>query len=354
MKGILKNEFIKLFVRREIVILLVASLFLPLFICLALTAGEKEDLTKYIDLPENFYQNRISAAERLLEQTDPDYSSEAAGLLNEIKLCELLQTKDVFSTYTWQYTIAELSLPAGFAEEASEAIESDDYRYYYDKLIALSPVESKKDLYKKLKSLDVYPDYTDYRYLLALRISDDADTSEDKLLLYRIENDMPEKPVRGSYAAFVERSFGVITIIVVILGSFVSSYAFAADRKNEVAHPSVILPGRGKIITGKILILVLVLIPAALLSYAFTLAAGRVLPVAGALKEVRLTETGEIAVGSFFDTVAGNHFKSQAAGAVSAGVSGFLSFVSKSELAGIAVGGVIALLLLVFNVAVTV
>ncbi len=354
MKGILKNEFIKLFARREIVILLVVSLFLPLFICLALTAGEKEDPAKYIDLPENYYQNRISAAERLLEQTDPDYSSEAAVLLKEIKLCELLQTKDVFSTYTWQFTIAELSLRAGFDEEASEAIESDDYRYYYDKLIALSPVESKKDLFKKLKALDVYPDYTDYRYLLALRISDDADTPEDKLLLHRIENDMPERPVRGSYGAFVERFFDIITLTVVILGSFVSSYAFAADRKYEVAHPSVILPGRGKIITGKILILVLVLIPATLLSFAFALAAGRVLPVAGALKEARLTETGETAVRPFFDTVARNHFKSQAAGAVSAGVSGFLSFVSKSELAGIAVGGVIALLLLVFNVAVTV
>ena len=199
MKGILKNEFIKLFERREIVILLVASLFLPLFICLALTAGEKEDLAKYIDLPGNYYQNRISAAERLLEQTNPDYSSEAAVLLKEIKLCELLQTKDIFSTYTWQFTIAELSLRAGFDEEASEAIKSDDYRYYYDKLIALSPVESKKDLFKKLKALDVYPDYTDYRYLLALRISDDADTPEDKLLLHRIENDMPERPVRGSY-----------------------------------------------------------------------------------------------------------------------------------------------------------
>jgi len=354
MKGILKNEFIKLFARREIVILLVASLFLPLFICLALTAGEKEDPAKYIDLPENYYQNRISTAERLLEQTDPDDSSEAAVLLKEIKLCELLQTKDVFSTYTWQFTIAELSLRAGFDEEASEAIESDDYRYYYDKLIALSPVESKKDLFKKLKSLDVYPDYTDYRYLLALRISDDADTPEDKLLLHRIENDMPERPLRGSYAAFVERFFDIITLTVVILGSFVSSYAFAADRKYEVAHPSVILPGRGRIITGKILILVLVLILAALLSFAFALAAGRVLPVAGALKEARLTETGEIVVRPFFDTIARNYFKSQAAGAVSAGVSGFLSFVSKSELAGIAVGGVIALLLLVFNVAVTV
>ena len=214
--------------------------------------------------------------------------------------------------------------------------------------------KSKKDLFKKLKALDVYPDYTDYRYLLALRISDDADTPEDKLLLHRIENDMPERPVRGSYGAFVERFFDIITLTVVILGSFVSSYAFAADRKYEVAHPSVILPGRGKIITGKILILVLVLIPATLLSFAFALAAGRVLPVAGALKEARLTETGETAVRPFFDTVARNHFKSQAAGAVSAGVSGFLSFVSKSELAGIAVGGVIALLLLVFNVAVTV
>ncbi|MBP1588113.1 MAG: hypothetical protein ILO53_06925 [Clostridia bacterium] len=277
MKGVLRNEFIKLWARREIVVSLAAALLLPFLICVALTAGENEDPAKYKDVPANYYQSMIDAAERLLEQEHPDDPDGADRYKLEAELYRLLQAKNVFSTRTWQYAIAEISLQAGFADETIEAIAADDYGWYYDKMAALTSSESQRLLFEKLKSLDVYPDYKDYRYLLALRVSEGGDTPEDKLLLYRIENGIPENQPRGSYAVFVERAGGMVAIVFLIICAFVSSCVFATDRKSEVPHPSVMISGRVKPVAGKVLLAVTVLPLTALIACAVALSAGRAL-----------------------------------------------------------------------------
>ncbi len=348
MLGVLKNEFIKAFFRREIVAAFVAAVFLPLALCLILTAGEKTDLKQYADISDNYYRNRIDAAERLLENADTDSEQDVSNLADEIRMYNVLQEKNVFSTYTWQYILSELSLAAGFEEEAAVAISADDYVFYYDKMIEMSVSEPQKQLFETLKRLDVYPSYEDYRFLLALRVSDNADTPEDKLLICRIENNIPEVPARGSYGSFVEKSKGIITVVFLIYSSFVASCVFAVDRKNTVPHPSVMVSGTVKTVSGKTSLLAIVLPLTALISYTVVLLAGRAVFSGDAPREAYLSENAEVSVRSFFDMIGKGYTVAQACGAVSAGISGFLSFASRSELSGIAAGGIVSLLYILF------
>ncbi|MBO4363535.1 MAG: hypothetical protein J5912_04055 [Clostridia bacterium] len=349
MSGVLKNELKKLFARPEIAVAVVLLCLLPLALGALLTSWASPDLSKYENLPENHYSNRIYACQRSLEEASAT-ENEIATIKDEIKLCEVLREKEIFSTSCWQYTLTQLALSSGapenFTEAACQAIRTDDYNYFYDKMILLSS-GPRQELYRKLKALDVYPSFTDYRYLLALRVSEAADTPEDRLLIFRIENGIPEKPLEGSYSGFAGKIPAILILLSVVYSSFVASYVFAADRKNKVPHPSAVLPGAGKLIAAKILLLVFVLPLTVLASFAVALAAGRLIFEGSLPRDVFVNASGGMRVKPFSEIVTDQWLKLLLTTGVSGAVAGLLSYIFRNEIAGFAAGGVLALLSLI-------
>lgn len=369
MGGALKNEFKKLFARPEITVVVILVCLMPFAVSLLLTLTETLNESKYMDLPENEYESRINSCRARLDASEraeeymksPDYDpfdpenndpekigavlsdEEKEKLRDEAELCGLLQEKGIFSKQTWQYALLQVSLSGGFADEAIRAILTDDHNYYYDKMISLMPEGQAKELFQKLRDMDVYPSYRDYRYLLFTRISDEMDTPEDRILIYRIENGIPEDPVEGSYGSFVKKVSGILFIISAVYCSFVTSYVFAEDRKNKVPHPSVVIPGAAKVIPAKILVVVIVLPLSTLVSFAAALSVGRLIVSGDLPRDVFLNGAGEICVKPFIEIVSGEYLKQFLTGGAATAVSGALSWLFGNEIFGIVAGGVITL-----------
>ena len=360
MGGVLKNEFKKLFARPEVTVAVVLAFVLPLLISILFTLGEAQDRAKFEDLPDNYYANRIQTCQRRLETENSPEGSERPGeggtlsaddiakIRAEMGLCELLQEKQVFSTKAWQYSLLELSLAAGFEEDAYQAIRRDDFNFYYDKMIGLSS-GPRKELFQKLKSLEVYPSFSDHRYLLALRVSETADTAEDKLLIFRIENDIPEKYPERSYGSFTGKVPTVLIPVSAIFCSFTAACVFAEDRKNRVPHPSAVIPGAGKVIAAKALALIILLPLTVLASFAAALSVGRLIFEGSLPREAAVNASGVITVKPFFEIVTMQILKLFGMTCASGAVSGLLSYFFRSEIAGIAAGGVLALLSLILT-----
>ncbi len=364
MGGVLKNEFKKLFARPEVTFAVIGVCLLPLVIGLLFTLWETPNLSKHQDLDSNHYDNRIIACRNRLDMSERAAEAENPGDLGdfvpltdeekeqlkaEIRLCELLKEKQVFSTVSWQYSLVKLALAAGLTDDAYRAISTDDYNFFYDTVISFAS-GAKKDLLQKMKSMDVYPSYTDYRYLLFLRISDTADTPEDKLLIFRIENGIPEKPIEGSYGSFTGKLPKMLILITAVFCSFVASYVFAEDKKNKVPHPSVIMPGGAKVIAAKALLLVILLPLTVLAAFALALSAGRLFFEGSAPKEVFLNASGDIKLKPFSENVTAQILRLLSMAGASGAVSSLLSYFARSEIAGIAAGAVFALFSLFLKV----
>ncbi len=340
----LKNENLKLVRQTEIVIISACLIAVSFVLVIIYTCNYRDNSSKsLINLDYDDIENQIVICQRKLSLLDSQ-SDEYVKTKQAIERYNLLITENVQSDASWKYIISEIAVQGGFFDDAVLKIRNDDYKYFYETMIFLSDSQFEREKMNVLLKNDVYPDISDFRYVLSLEMSESNE--ENDVLLYRIEQGIPLKDKSGSFGIYLNMMLIVIRLVCLQMFAIIASCVIGEEQKVCVAHESVRIIGKSKSAKVKIVFLV-VLTMVIFVTYVLGgLALGRLLFDGTPIPQIEKDNFGNVVETPCYNIALKSFAISIALSFAVEILSGLLVKYSKSEIIGIAFGSVVTISIL--------
>ena len=318
----------------------VSIVFVIIYTCNYGAVGSKS----LVNLNYEDIENQIEICERKLSLPDNQSDAEYIKTKQTIERYNLLIRENVKSDVSWKYIISGIAVECGFFDDALVKIRNDDYRYFYETMISLSDSQFEQEKMNILLKNDVYPDISDFRYVLSLDMSESNDDND--VLLYRIEHGIPLKDESESFGMYLNAMLTVIRVVCPQIFAVIASCVVGEEQKIFVVHESNRIIGKSKRSQTKILFLV-ILTMVIFITYSFGgLILGRLLFDGTPVSQIEKDDLGKIReIPYYFFT-----FKSIAVTVVLSFtvelLSGLMVKYCKSEILGIVFGSVVSISML--------